>query len=75
MRSRGVVTFCDGHYFAGLLAMHASIQTSSPCPVACYVTDLSAHQRQAAEGVENLVLLDLPADPRLGELERATRDS
>ncbi len=75
MRSRGVVTFCDEHYFPGLLALHASIQTSGPCSVACYVTDLSPHQRKAAEGVENLILLDLPDDPLIAELQRATRGS
>ncbi len=75
MRSRGVVTFCDDHYFPGLLALHASIQTSGPCPVACYVTGLSARQRQSAEGIENLILLDLPDDPLIGELQRATGDS
>jgi hypothetical protein len=74
MRERGVVTLCDGNYFPGLLQLHASIQTSHPCPVVCYDAGLSSAQRDDANARPNLQVLELPDDPLIAELISATRD-
>jgi hypothetical protein len=74
MRPRGIVTLCDANYFPGLLALHASIQTSYPCPVACYDVGLTREQRIVAAGTANLVILDLPDDPLIAAIQRATQD-
>jgi hypothetical protein len=74
MRPRGVVTICDANYFPGLLNLHASIQTSYPCPVVCYDVGLTQEQRLAAVGTANLVILDLPDHPLIGDIQRATQD-
>jgi hypothetical protein len=71
---RGVVTLCDRNYYPGLLGLHASIQTSDPCPVFCYDAGLTAAQRADAVARENLHILDLPDDPLIAELVAATRD-
>jgi hypothetical protein len=71
---RGVVTLCDRNYYPGLLAMHASIQTSDPCAVVCYDAGLTAAQREDAATRENLHVLDLPDDPLIAELVTATQD-
>ncbi len=72
---RGVVTLSDSNYYPGLLQLHASIQTSDPCPVLCYDIGLSAAQRDDANRRHNLQVLDLPADPLIAELVEATRDA
>ncbi|MEA2160823.1 MAG: hypothetical protein QOD66_3203 [Solirubrobacteraceae bacterium] len=74
MGERGVVTLCDRNYFPGLLALHASIQSSHPCHVICYDAGMSSAQRDAAAGRPNLEVLDLPDDPLIAELIAATRD-
>ncbi|MBV9670089.1 MAG: hypothetical protein JOZ43_03955 [Acidobacteriales bacterium] len=71
---RGVVTLCDSNYYPGLLQLHASIQTSDPCPVLCYDAGLSRAQRDDASRKRDLHILDLPADPLIAELMAATRD-
>ncbi len=75
MIGRGVVTLCDRNYYPGLLQLHASIQTSDPCRVICYDVGLTAVQRDDAKRRRNLLVLDLPADPLIGELIEATRDT
>ncbi len=72
--SRAVVTACDANYFQGLLALHASVQASAPCPVLCYDLGLTAPQRAQAERRPNLSVADLPADPLIEELIDATRE-
>lgn len=72
MQPRGVVTLADGAYFPGLLALHASIQASSPVPVACYDIGLTPSQRAEAAAIENLIVLPLPEDPLIEDLRRAT---
>ncbi|HLY90983.1 MAG TPA: hypothetical protein VKQ27_18515, partial [Acetobacteraceae bacterium] len=74
MDRRGIVTLCDQNYFEGLMQLHASIQTSWACPVLCYDIGLSPAQRLQAAETQGLTILDLPADPLIGELERATSD-
>jgi hypothetical protein len=69
---QGVVTLCDQHYFPGLLALHASIQTSRPYPLACYDAGLTPEQRHTAAEIRNLTVLDLPDDPLIGEIQTAT---
>jgi hypothetical protein len=73
MRARGVITLADANYFPGLLALHASIRTSFPVPVACYDIGLTEAQKRLAAGLEDLAVLPLPDDPLIGELEAATR--
>ena len=75
MQPQGVVTLCDEHYFPGLLALHASIQTSHPYPLACYDAGLTADQRRMAAEIPKLAVLDLPDDPLIGAIQRATTDS
>lgn len=72
---RGVVTLCDQNYYPGLLQLHASIQTSYPCPVICYDAGLTAAQRDDAGRRQDLRVLDLPDDPLIAELVTGTRDS
>lgn len=74
MTDRGVVTLGDSNYYPGLLQLHASIQSSDPCPVLCYDIGFTAAQRADANGRHNLHVLDLPADPLIAELIDATRD-
>ena len=73
MQSRGVVTLCDDNYFPGLLSLHASIQTSRPYPVACFDIGLTPDQRRAAERIGGLILLELPDNPLISAIQRATR--
>jgi hypothetical protein len=75
MQPQGIVTLCDEHYFPGLLALHASIQTSHPYPLACYDAGLTADQRRMAAEIPKLSVLDLPDDPLIGAIQRATTDS
>jgi hypothetical protein len=73
MQRRGVITVADANYFPGLVGLHSSIQTSWPCPIACYDVGLTPEQRKAARGLSDLTLLDLPDDPLISALEEATR--
>ena len=73
MQPRGVVALADASYFPGLLALHASIQTSFPTPVACYDIGLTPEQRDFAQALPNLEILTLPPEPLIAELEAATR--
>lgn len=74
MTARGVVTLADENYFEGLLALHRSIRTSWPCPIACFDIGLTDAQKRIAAELDELVILDLPSDPLIRELDRATRD-
>lgn len=74
MIDRGVVTLGDSNYYPGLLALHASIQSSDPCPVLCYDIGFSAAQRDDAQRRDNLRILELPDDPLIAQLIEATRD-
>jgi hypothetical protein len=74
MTDRGVVTLADSHYFQGLLGLHRSIRTSWPCPIACFDIGLTEAQRRIAAEQDELLILDLPSDPLIAELEHATRD-
>ncbi len=69
---RGVVTLCDSHYFPGLLALHASIQSSDPCDVIAYDAGLTPDQRERARGIPKLHVVDLPDDPLIAQLIAAT---
>jgi len=73
MQRRGVITLADANYFPGLVGLHSSIQTSWPCPIACYDVGLTPQQQKAARGLSDLILLDLPDDPLISALEAATR--
>jgi len=75
LAERGIVTLCDSSYFPGLLQMHGSIQSSFPCAVIAYDAGLSAAQRASASTIPNLHVLDLPDDPLIEELRRATADT
>jgi hypothetical protein len=72
MRPRGIVTACDEHYFAGLLQLHVSVQTSWPCPIACFDVGLTPLQRAEAESKRDLSIIDVPDDPRIEAIQRAT---
>jgi hypothetical protein len=72
MSAQGVVTLCDKNYFPGLVELHASIQTSKPHPLVCYDIGLTPEQLSAAERMENLTVLELPQDPPISSLQRAT---
>lgn len=72
---RGVVTLSDRAYFPGLLALHASIQSSHPCDVICYDAGLTPSQRAESEQLPRLRVLDLPDDPLIAEvIEASDRD-
>lgn len=73
MTLRGVVTLADANYFPGLLQLQASIQTSWPCPIACYDIGLTPAQRSQADRIPGLTILDLPADPLIGAIQQATQ--
>ena len=73
MRTRGVVCLADHNYFPGLLGLHASIQSSWPCPVACYDIGLTQEQRAEAARV-GIAILPLPDDPLIEALKGATRN-
>ncbi len=73
MQQLGVVTVADANYFPGLVALHASIQTSWPCPIACYDVGLTPDQRRASRSLSGLTILDLPDDPLVFALDEATR--
>ena len=73
MRSQGIVTLADANYFPGLLALHASIRSSFPVPVACFDLGLTEVQKLEARGREGLQILPLPDEPLIAELEVATR--
>jgi hypothetical protein len=72
VQPQGIVTLCDEYYFPGLLALHASIQTSHPYPLACYDAGLTADQRRIAAAIGSLSVLDLPSDPLIGAIQRMT---
>ena len=72
MQQRGVISR-GCHPFPGLVGLHSSIQTSWPCPVACYDIGLTPEQRRAARSLSDLTVLDLPDDPLISALEEATR--
>jgi hypothetical protein len=74
MLRQGVVTLSDENYFAGLLQLNASIQSSWPCPVICYDIGLTPEQRFHAAGTTGLTILDLPDDPLIEKLALATQD-
>ena len=74
MSRRGVVTLCDNNYYPGLRQLHASVQSSFPCEVICYDAGLTSEQRAAAATRSRLRVLELPDDPLIGELMRATED-
>lgn len=73
MRQRGVVTLADATYFPGLLALHASIRSSFPVPVACFDIGLTDAQRRQAVDLTDLEILPLPDEPLIAELQEATR--
>ena len=73
MQRRGVITLADANYFPGLVGLHASIQTSWPCPIACYDVGLTPEQRKSAGNLPDLTILDLPDEPLIAALEEATR--
>ena len=73
MPRRGVVTLADANYFPGLVSLHASIQTSWPCPIACYDIGLTPEQRNEAERLSDLAILNLPDEPLIAALKQATR--
>jgi len=72
---RGVVTLCDANYYPGLLLLHASVQSNSPCEVVCYDAGLTAAQRAEAASLPRLQVLDLPADPLIERFVAVTGDS
>jgi len=74
MMRRGVVTLCDRNYYPGLLAMHASIASSTPVPVVCYDAGLTVEQRADAATRRDLHVLDLPDDPLIADLVEGTAD-
>ena len=74
MTAQGVVTLADANYFPGLVALHASIRSSRPYPVACFDIGLTQGQREAAAGMQGLQILDLPPDPLIEALKGATRE-
>lgn len=71
-QARGIVTACDEHYFAGLAQLHGSVQTDLACPVACFDVGLTPAQRAEAGNLANLAILDVPDDPRIAAIKRAT---
>ncbi len=74
MQTRGVITLADAAYFPGLLALHASIQSSSgPFPVGCFDIGLTEAQRRIAQQLDGIEILPLPEAPLIAELEAATR--
>src|SRR5436305_11154405 len=75
MQPRGVVTAADATYFPGLVALHGSIRTSWPCPIACYDLGLTPAQLAAAGNLAELTILDLPDEPLIGAIEQAIRTS
>ncbi len=72
---QAVVTLCDANYYPGLLKLHASIASSTPCDVVCFDAGLTAQQREEAARIEGLYVLDLPDDPLIAELIAATEHS
>lgn len=75
MFDRGVVTLCDAAYYPGLLALHASIHDLDPVPIVCYDIGLTPEQREDAGRRADLHVLDLPPDPLIARLQRATADA
>jgi hypothetical protein len=72
---QGVVTLADANYFPGLAALATSIRTSRPYPLACYNIGLTPEQRQTASSWPDVQVLDLPADPLIGEIQLACAGS
>jgi hypothetical protein len=72
---RAVVTLCDANYFPGLLKLHASIASSTPCEVICYDAGLTTEQRAEAAPISGLHVLSLPDDPLIGELVEMSKDA
>ena len=68
-----MITLADATYFPGLLALHASIQSSGPVPVGCFDIGLTEAQRKAAQELDGLEILPLPDEPLIAKLEVATR--
>ena len=48
---------------------------ATPYPLACYDAGLTADQRRMAAEISKLSVLDLPDDPLIGAIQRATTDS
>lgn len=71
---RGVVTLADANYYPGLLKLHASIRSSTPCDVICYDAGLTPAQRDHAARIDGLHVLGLPDDPLIAQLVAATED-
>jgi hypothetical protein len=67
------VTLADANYFPGLLALHASIRSSFPVPIACFDLGLTDVQRGLARELPELLILPLPSDILISEIEVATR--
>jgi len=74
MQERGIITACDEHYFPGLLQLHKSVQSDWPVPVACFDLGLTQSQRAEALQTRELLILDVPNDPRIEAIKRATAD-
>ncbi len=62
------MTLCDAHYYPGLLELHASIASSTPCDVIAYDAGLTVEQRAEAPHIDGLHVLPLPDHPVIGEL-------
>ena len=69
MQRRGVITLADANYFPGLVGLHVSIQTSWPCPIACYDVGLTPEQRKSAGDLSDAMMNLLPWELR-ARLER-----
>ena len=72
---RAIVTLSDEAYFPGLLALHASIASSTPYDVIAYDAGLTAEQCAAAACIERLHVMPLPIDPLVGELVDMSRNA
>jgi hypothetical protein len=74
-RAGAVVTLCDANYYPGLRALHASVQSSTPCDLLCYDAGLTAEQLADAARVERLHVLPLPDDRMIGRIVAEMRQS
>jgi hypothetical protein len=75
IQPRGVVTLADAAYFPGLAALVKSIRTTTPFPLACYDVGLTPAQRAEASSWLGVQVLDLPADPLVSAIQRASARS
>jgi len=73
VQQRGVITLADAAYFPGLLALHASIQSSGSVPIGCFDIGLTDAQRKIAQALDGLEILSLPEEPLIVDLQVATR--